>query len=221
MSDMQQYRCPECADTCMHQKGPPAPICHKCTERMVPTILKRPNKSLEAGGNHLAGTIIHAHLAGQEDAGVDPSHSNAQAYYRDCQGKPKPIILVTAGHSFQIGESGIVIQNLSNHDYNISFDFEKIPESVPLVFSMDEEWLYKWATCFGIRLYKDGAQFSMTWMQFEYTPIWEDECGDKDYGYVKCVGRSAPIMFHDPKLPDNDVNLQDTLTFVTEATDGQ
>lgn len=217
-SDMQQYRCPRCDAGGAHPKASPAPLCLKCDAAMSPShngvIFE--SKSLEAGGKDLAGTIIHAHLAGQADAGIDPSYSNAQAYYRECQGvaKPKPMMEIAAGENFHTRVEGIdvLLRNLSHSDYRVHLEVEKIP----LVFSMDEEWLYKWATCFGIRLYKDGDQFSKMWMQFETTPIWEDGCGDHDYGYLVCIGRSAPIMYHAPKLPDNDVRLQDTLTFVTE-----
>lgn len=123
----------------------------------------------------------------------------------------KPLLQVGAHKTLAVDIHGvqITVTNQTDFEYKVHSMLEHIE---PLVF--DQSNLYRWATCFGIRLYKDGAQFSKMWMQFETEPTWVISVGDDDYGYINCTGRSAPILFHEPKLPED--NFQDTLTFVEE-----
>lgn len=159
------------------------------------------------------------HLSSEDQAAVENTIAVVKGIESDV--KSKPMILVKQGDTLGLtfDDINIMVYNRSLSEYKVTFDLEKIETPVPLVFEMDQSNLYRWATCFGIRLYKDGAQYSLMWMQFETEPSWAEQVGDDDYGYIDCTGRSAPIIYHEPKLPGDGIDLRDTLTFVTEDRD--
>lgn len=100
-------------------------------------------------------------------------------------------------------EIEFMVHNRSPYDYKIFFDLEQVPEPEVTAIEIDEEWLFRWATCV-----VKGADPEHGWFQSEFEPTVLEGGGWHTNGRFKPIDPE-----HAPTLPDG-MDWRDTLTFV-------